>query len=67
MRKFSVTYKIMALVLIFAFTFQTLESINSHTYKVGVDSYHYHCGCFGCYPAHLAAPCNLNNTHHSFF
>ena len=67
MRKFSARYKILALLLVVAFTFQSMESINSHTYKTGVDSYHYHCGCFGCYPIHLAAKCDLNRDHHSFY
>ncbi|EPR70794.1 hypothetical protein ADIWIN_3441 [Winogradskyella psychrotolerans RS-3] len=35
-----------------------MESINNHTYKIGVDSYHYIYTCFGFIPSHLAWTCN---------
>ena len=63
MKKFSLKYKIVALLLVLAFTTQSMETINSHTYKVGVDSYHYECGCFGCYPTHLSATCKSDKFH----
>jgi hypothetical protein len=62
MKKYSVSSKIIAFVLVFAFTFQSMESINSHTYKIGVDSYHYHYGCFGISAIHLACKCPKNNS-----
>jgi len=40
MRKFSIKYKIVALALALAFTFQTMESINSHTYSTGLSTFH---------------------------
>jgi len=59
MKKFSLKYKIVALLLVLAFTTQSMETINSHTYKVGVDSYHYFHSCFGgSMPTHFAVHCN---------
>ena len=40
MRKFSIKYKIVALALALAFVFQTMESINSHTYSTGISTFH---------------------------
>ncbi len=58
MNKFSIKHKIVALMLALAFIFQSMESINSHTYKIGVDSYHYFNSCFGgSFPSHLASKC----------
>ncbi len=34
MKKFSIRYKFLAILLAIAFIFQSLESINSHTYSV---------------------------------
>ncbi|MEC3907896.1 hypothetical protein VOI54_12775 [Tamlana sp. 2201CG12-4] len=59
MKKFPLSFKITALVLTMAFLFIKMESINSHTYKVGIDSYHYKYGCFGSYPSHLAVKCSI--------
>ncbi len=65
MNKFSVKYKIIAFLLGLAFVFQSMSTINSHTYTTGVDSYHYTCGCFGCWPTHLAVKCGLNKIYHT--
>ena len=62
MKKFSIKFKIVALVLVLAFVFQSMTEINSHTYTTGVDSYHYTCGCFGCWPSHLAISCDSHNS-----
>ena len=40
MRKFLIRHKIIAFVLVLAFTFQTMDSINSHTYSTGISTYH---------------------------
>lgn len=40
MKKTPFIYKILAFVLVVAFTFQSLYSINSHTYKTGLSNYH---------------------------
>lgn len=66
MTKFSLRFKILALLLALAFICQSMESINSHTYTTGVDSYHYKCGCFGCYPTHLASQCNFKSSNHNW-
>ncbi|WP_178985533.1 hypothetical protein [Winogradskyella helgolandensis] len=59
MKKLSIKYKIAAVLLVLAFTFQSMESINSHTYKTGVDSYHYTYSCFvGKISTHLAIHCD---------
>ena len=42
MKKFSTRYKILALLLVLAFTFQSMETINSHTYRTGVYNIHNH-------------------------
>ena len=52
MKSFSLKYKIVALLLVLAFTFQTMESINSHTYATGLSNFHEDCPkgmtcCFG--------------------
>ena len=61
MKKFSIPYKISAALLVLAFTFQSMESINSHTYSTGFDSYHYAYSCFaGKIPTHLAIHCDAN-------
>jgi len=33
MKNFPIKFKIVAILLVFVFTFQSMESINSHTYK----------------------------------
>ena len=66
MRKFTFKLKLLASSLALAFVFQSMESINSHSYTTGVDSCHYDCGCFGCYPTHLAVKCNNNNYTHNW-
>lgn len=55
----------MAIVLGFAFVLQSMSEINWHTYTTGVDSYHYQCGCFGCWPTHLSVKCS-SYKYHSF-
>lgn len=52
MRKFSHKYKFVALLLVLAFTFQSLESINNHTYSTGLSNFYEECPegitcCFG--------------------
>ncbi|WP_296316751.1 hypothetical protein [Winogradskyella sp. UBA3174] len=52
MKKFLIKDKIFALVLVIAFTFQSMGSINSHTYTTGISSFHENCPtgitcCFG--------------------
>lgn len=52
MQKVSLKYKIVAFLLVLAFTFQTMESINSHTYSIGLSNFHEECPegmicCFG--------------------
>ncbi|WP_458626294.1 hypothetical protein [Winogradskyella sp. PC D3.3] len=63
MKKISLQYKIIALLLVLTFTFQSMETINNHTYNIGVDNYHYQCGCFGCYPTHLSMTCTSKKYH----
>ncbi len=48
MRDHSNKFKFIAIVLVFAFTFQTMSSINSHTYTTGVYNIqnHYELSCF---------------------
>ncbi|REE07817.1 hypothetical protein DFQ09_11011 [Winogradskyella pacifica] len=52
MKKLSIKYKITAALLVLAFTFQSMESINSHTYSAGLSNFHAECPkritcCFG--------------------
>ena len=56
-KKFPFKFKLIAFVMIITFTFQSLHSINSHTYTAGVDNFHYTCGCFSCLPTHLNTSC----------
>jgi len=61
MKKFSIQYKIVAIILVFAFTFQSLESINSHTYSTTNYNTVYICGphfCTDLSPAHLSYFCD---------
>lgn len=61
MKKFSLKYKLVAFVLIMSFTFQSMETINSHTYTTGVDTLHHHyvMSCFGfnSNPVHMNFNC----------
>ena len=63
MKQFKLHHKIIAFLIAFAFVFQSMSQINSHSYTTGVFSYHYHCGCFGCFPSHLAVKCNESAIH----
>lgn len=63
-RKFSLKFKIIAFVLIFAFVFQSMEEINSHTYKLGIDNNHYLYSFAGCFPVHLASNCKSSSSCH---
>lgn len=54
------SYKICAFIIASVFVFNSLHEVNSHTYSTGIDSYHYECGCFGCWKTHLAVKCNTN-------
>jgi len=65
MKKFSITYKIIALVLVLAFTFQSMESINSHAYKTGVYNIHNHfeMSCFSFLNNHNLIHMNFNCTY----
>ena len=40
MKKQSLNYKMLAFVLVVVLTFQSLHSINSHTYTTGFDNLH---------------------------
>ncbi len=58
MNKLSLRYKILALTLSLAFIFQSLESINNHTYKsIGVNV-HSEWGCLVTTPTHLSYFCH---------
>ena len=51
-KMFTLKYRIIAVFMIFVFTFQTLQNINSHTYSIGIDNFHTNCMpnltcCFG--------------------
>lgn len=61
MKTFSLKYKLVALMLVFAFTFQTMESINEHTYSTGINNYHVDYSCTMNVPTHLAIHCNYYN------
>ncbi|WP_397362674.1 hypothetical protein [Olleya sp. R77988] len=50
MKQFSLKIKILAFVLAIAFTFQSLYSINSHTYSTGFENFHEDCD-FSCFPS----------------
>lgn len=60
MKTLSLKYKLVALVLVLAFTFQSMESINSHTYTTGIYNIHSHF-TVGCLFSSLG-----NNFHMSF-
>jgi hypothetical protein len=62
MKRFKFHQKITAIVVALFFIFQSMPEINKHTYTIGVDSYHYTCGCFGCWQTHLAVKCNSNSS-----
>lgn len=49
------------MVLAFAFVFQSMVEINSHTYTNGVDSYHLTNGCISFTEDHLAVKCKFDN------
>ncbi len=61
MEKFSLKYKIIALLLVLIFTFQTMESINEHSYSIVINSYHLDYSYISPTPAHLAFHCSLYN------
>lgn len=54
-------------MLALAFACQSMGEINWHTYTTGIDSYHYNCGCFGCYPTHLAVKCDFKKYHFNLY
>lgn len=61
MKTYSVKFKIIAFILALAFTFQTIESINNHSYTTGFANFHYQCPkditcCFGT-PIHSVYSC----------
>lgn len=62
MKKTGLKYKVFAIVLTVAFTFQSLHSINSHAYTTGFDNLHSACPplvqcCFGSPINHIAYVC----------
>lgn len=62
MKKFSIRFKIVGLILALAFVFQSLQSINRHTYTVGFENFHYKCPdglycCFGIPFSHSSYNC----------
>lgn len=61
MKTFSLKYKIIAFLLVLAFTFQSMESINSHSYSTGINSYHVDYSCMMSIPTHLTIHCNYYN------
>lgn len=58
-RKFSLKFKLVALLLIFAFVFQSMDTINWHTYNIKGVSIHSH-DCTT--PAHLSYFCGKTYT-----
>ena len=62
-KRLPLRFKLLAFVLAISFTFQTLHSINQHTYKTGVDNYHYLNGFAGCFPIHLSVNCSSSTCH----
>lgn len=53
-RKYSLRFKIIAFILAFAFVFQSLDTINYHTYSVkGVSIHRHNCST----PIHLTYYC----------
>lgn len=61
-RKFSIRSKILALLLVFIFTFQSLNSINGNTYTTGFSNFHSYCPegitcCFGPMFYHMTYNC----------
>lgn len=61
MKQFKFRHKIFAIAISLFFVFNSMSQINSHTYTTGIDSYHYSCGCFGCWQTHLAVKCDSSN------
>jgi hypothetical protein len=58
MRKFSIRYKIVALALALTFVFQTMETINSHTYGTGIYNIHSNHSCIVIgYSVHMNFNC----------
>lgn len=64
MKNVSIKYKTFAIVLTLSFTLQSLPEINEHAYTTGIDSFHYDCGCFGCWPTHLSQSCESEDVIH---
>ena len=62
-QKFSLQQKLIAIIFATILVVFPLGEINSHSYTTGVDSFHYKCGCFGCYAAHLSVKCNFGKHH----
>lgn len=58
MNKISIKYKITAIILSIAFIFQSLQSINEHTYKSTGVSIHSERGCIQTIPNHISYYCN---------
>jgi hypothetical protein len=58
--------KSIAFTLTLLFVFNSLMEVNDHTYTIGVNNYHYTCGCFGCAPSHLSYKCNSTTSHYLF-
>lgn len=54
-------YKIIAFLMIIIFSFNSLHSINWHTYTTGVNSFHDTSNsCFGFLPSHLKISCEYS-------
>lgn len=63
MKKVSLKFKCIGLILVLALTFQSLHSINSHSYTAGFDNFHHvNTGVFTCFfagtqPTHSSYLC----------
>lgn len=70
MERFKLQHKIVAIILILVFSFQSLHQINSHTYTIGFENFHYKCPdgitcCFGIPLSHSSYNCG--KTFHLFY
>ncbi len=58
MKNFPIKFKIVAILLVFIFTFQSMESINSYTYKSTGTYIHARQPCLFIFQDHLSYYCS---------
>ncbi len=61
MKKYSIKFKIAALILALAFVFQFMSQINEHTFTTGVINFHVDYSCLNRVPAHIDYYCTYYN------